>query len=177
MDFSELLKDVKKELLLDGTYRVLGNLDLSSKRLTSLEGLNVSIVDGWFDCAYNELVSLKGCPKIVNDSFSCSDNELTSLEFAPEIIKNGFYCHINKLTTLDYCPKVIKGSFYCFDNKLISLKGCPKVYGIFWCHFNDSLVSLEHLNVEDLIELWVDNRLNEDFKYKEFLTYEKLRNL
>jgi len=97
MDFEKILKNVWKELLPDGTYRILQDLDLSYKGITSLEGLNISIVDGFFACSYNELTSLKGCPRIVNGIFLCENNKLTSLKFVPTIIKDGFYCQNNKL--------------------------------------------------------------------------------
>ena len=87
-----------------------GLFDCSFNQLSSLEGCP-NITNG-FLCAYNELISLESCPTIVNGDFDCSNNQLNSLKYAPKKV-NGFYCGNNRLTIegLEYLPKEIKSNF------------------------------------------------------------------
>jgi hypothetical protein len=56
------------------------------------------IVNGYFECSYNNLTSLVGSPRIVNGYFDCSMNNLTSLEGAPHTVVGNFYCSYSNLT-------------------------------------------------------------------------------
>lgn len=99
---------------------------------------------------YSErIVSLKGCPKIVNGNFNCSGNKLVSLDEAPVEVKGTFDCSNNWLETLECAPKKVEESFYCDNNSLISLKGSPDfVGGFFSCKNNKELKTLEHISKE-----------------------------
>jgi hypothetical protein len=113
-----------------------GNVNLWGKGLTSIP-LNFNIVNGNFDCGWNYLTSLKGCPIRVGDGFYCNYNRLTSLQYSPQYVKNGnFSCNMNKIESLQYCTELIRGDFYCIDNKLTSLEYHPTVYGEFHCQYN-----------------------------------------
>lgn len=111
------LAEVNKTKLPDGTWHVHGDLDVGDLNLTSLEGLNVSIVDGYFDCSINQLTNLEGSPKEVEGSFQCSYNNLTSLKGCPKVINGRFNCRDNQLKSLEGCPIEVKSSFYCRENK------------------------------------------------------------
>jgi len=104
---------------------VKGDFDCSYNKLKSLKGCPKK-VGGGFYCEYNKLTSLKGCPEI-EKSFDCSNNQLISLEECPEKVGESFYCAYNKLTSLKGCPEEIKGNFNCSNNYLTSLKECPKI--------------------------------------------------
>jgi hypothetical protein len=54
-------------------------------------------IEGFFDCSFNKLTSLKNCPRNIEGYFTCSDNELTSLEGCPENIRTKFICFNNKV--------------------------------------------------------------------------------
>lgn len=82
------------------TIDVDGNVDLNFKSLSEIP-FKFNIVNGVFNCSFNNLISLKNCPNVVNSSFYCMNNQLISLE---------------------YCPKIIKGLFWCDD----SLKSCKE---------------------------------------------------
>ena len=131
----------------DLTVDVNGNVDISSD-ITNVNLLAIPIqfntIEGDFNCDYNILTSLKGCPKIVNGNFYCHYNKLTSLEGCPEIINGIFNCGTNNLTSLKGCPEMINGDFYCHYNKLTNLEGCPEIInGDFVCH-NNNLTSFEY---------------------------------
>jgi hypothetical protein len=78
----EALHNAKKTKLPDGTWHIRGDLDVSQCSLISLNCLTVSIVDGDFNCAFNKLTSLEGCPKVVKGDFLCYGNleEFNELE-------------------------------------------------------------------------------------------------
>ena len=133
------LEGVQKTKLPDGSWHVHGNLDLSNLKLTSLEGLNVSIVDYSFSCYNNHLTTLEGCPKEVKQSFCCSYNKLSSLKGCPESVGLDFLCSNNKLISLEMCPKIINNSFDCSYNNLSDLEEGPiYVKETYKCEYNDT---------------------------------------
>jgi hypothetical protein len=72
----------------------------------------------------------------VSGSFYCSNNQLKSLKGAPKSVDESFYCHNNQLTSLVGSPKSISGDFLCHNNQLTSLKGAPISVRDFWCSNN-----------------------------------------
>ena len=94
----------------DGSIDVDGNVNLWDKKLTELP-LTFNKVTGSFDCSYNKLTTLKGCPRWVGDWFGCGLNKLNSLEFSPDYVGGWFNCEYNDLTN-NYCDTEIGGSFY-----------------------------------------------------------------
>jgi len=71
-------------------------------------------INGYFNCSFCNLTSLKGCPKYIKD-FDCSWNKLNSLEFCPEYVGNDFYCYFNKTKfTKEYVRSLceVKGNIY-----------------------------------------------------------------
>jgi hypothetical protein len=117
----------------DNSVDVDGDVDLYDEKLTSIP-LNFNIVNGYFNCSWNYLTSLKGCPVRVGNEFYCNYNRLTSLQYSPQYVENGdFSCRWNKIESLQYCTELIRGNFYCYNNKLTSLEYHPTVYGEFSC--------------------------------------------
>jgi hypothetical protein len=120
----------------DNSVNVNDNVYLYNKRLESIP-LNFNTVNGHFDCSWNHLTSLKGCPVRVGGGFYCYYNKLTSLKYSPQYVENGdFSCYGNQIESLQYCTELIRGNFSCYDNKLTSLEYHPTVYGEFWCQSN-----------------------------------------
>jgi hypothetical protein len=77
---------------------IKGDVNISRLALNSiLEMLDFSdiIVEGSFDCSYNQLTSLEGSPKSVEGSFWCENNQLISLEGSPKTVGRHFYCNNN----------------------------------------------------------------------------------
>jgi hypothetical protein len=120
----------------DNSVDVDNGVYLWDKKLESIP-LNFNIVNGYFECSYNYLTSLKGCPIRVGDGFYCYINKLTSLQHSPQYVESGnFSCGNNKIKSLQYCTELIRGNFYCYNNKLTSLEYHPTVYGEFHCQYN-----------------------------------------
>lgn len=82
--------------------RIFGDFSIANAKLVSLDGCP-RIVDGHFDCSYNQLKSLVHSPQDV-ESFDCSNNLLTSLEGAPPAGTEEFVCNSNLLPDLTSAP-------------------------------------------------------------------------
>jgi hypothetical protein len=116
-------------------------------------------IKGTFNCASNQLTSLKGVPQKVHGEFDCANNQLTTLKDAPTYIKKNFDCSYNKLTSLKYSIDYIEGWFNCGNNQLTSLKYAPIVGKSFFCHKN-KLTTLDGAPKEVDVTFWCsDNRL------------------
>ncbi|PHS59117.1 MAG: hypothetical protein COB17_00875 [Sulfurimonas sp.] len=98
-----------------------GNMDISNKGLTSLEGMPKEII-GSLICYGNNLKTLEGMPQKIGSYCLVPRNQLTSLKGIAQIISGDFYCGENKLTSLDYLPKMIQGTFTCYGNTNVYLQ-------------------------------------------------------
>ena len=96
----------------DGSIDVSGNVCLSDKNLTRIP-IKFNKVYGYFDCSYNFITSLEGCPREVGGSFDCAKNQITSLKYSP--IKVGTYINLymNPLESLEGYN--FKNTLYCDD--------------------------------------------------------------
>jgi len=71
------------------------SVNLRDRKLETIP-FQFGIVNGYFDCANNQLGSLEGCPFKVG-SFNCSHNQLKSLKGAPKTTARILHCHGNPL--------------------------------------------------------------------------------
>ena len=103
-------------------------LKKSKKELNSLALKIKNYNGGAFSCDSMGVVSLVGCPsKIINSYFSCAHNKLlTTLEGGPSQVDSDFYANDCNLTTLEGGPSKINGDYMVYENKLQSLKGAPQ---------------------------------------------------
>lgn len=81
----------------DGVYTITGNVDVSSRSLTSLHFADCEVT-GNFNCSGNSLTSLQGAPTSVTGDFNCYGNQLTSLQYAPSSVGGDFYCSNNQFS-------------------------------------------------------------------------------
>jgi len=176
----------------DGIVDVNGSVNLSGKDLTKLP-LIFGNITGNFDCSYNNILTLEGCPQSVGRNFDCRGNQLTTLECCPQLVGGYFHCGNNSLTTLEGSPQSVGSDFHSSANQLITLKGCPKliggnfncslnklttlegpqsIVGYFECSYN-SLTTLEGCpkSVGGVIYL-MDNELKDLYGFPEFFDHE-----
>jgi len=74
---------------------------------------------GIFTCSNNDLISLEGCPYVVDDVFYCDYNNLTSLEFCPTHVGSIFGAEHNNITTLKNCPLKFSRTFFIDNNPIL----------------------------------------------------------
>ena len=153
----------------DGSVDVNGDVYLKHNGLTELP-LVFNKVSGYFDCSYNELSSLYGSPRIVDD-FDCSNNSLINLEGSPDVVTGIFICSDNNLTSLNGCPRNIGRSFSCASNYIKTLKGGPDRINGYLNIKENELTSLEGIPLGiDRISFAYNHKLPQDI----LLPYNKL---
>lgn len=109
---------------------VNSDVDLFAKELSFIP-VKFNCIEGNFNCSYNQLVNLVGCPDRVEGNFNCSWNKLINLEHCPSSIGGSLYCEMNKLNSLSGCPEVVKADMIASSNNLMNLSGAPsKVLGV-----------------------------------------------
>jgi len=88
---------------------IFDTIDISGLRLMSLEHWQSvpkgSVVNGDFNCRFNNLTSLRGLPTSlwVRGNFDCSNSGLSSLSGLPKDFRLGgsFFCYGNHLNAMD----------------------------------------------------------------------------
>ena len=95
-------------------FVIKGDVDLSNKELTELPDLSKVIVEGNFDCSYNQLTSLAGAPeKIGGNIYSGSD--FLNVAY---IKQAGRTYSLAQGTKPEDAPKLVGGAY------VAGLKGC-----------------------------------------------------
>jgi hypothetical protein len=142
--------DNKLHTLIGFPKNVGGDIELNENGLVDLQGMTLEKVNGHFAINHNpELVSLKGCPKIIASFFDASYcSSLRSLKHGPEEAAE-FHVSNCSLTSLEGCAKKIHGMFDCSNNKLRNLIGGPtevkgkSVYASYYDCSDNLLTSFE----------------------------------
>lgn len=135
----------------NGLVDVNGSVNLTDEDLDEMP-LYFGEVIGNFECNYNQLTSLEGCPHTVGGNFQCMQNKLKSLEGCPTKVGGSFTCLGNRITSLEHCPKEVGVDFNCNYNKIYSLDGYDtKVGDWFWIDYNP-FGSISHGNQQDFID-------------------------
>lgn len=138
----------------DGTIDANQSVTFSNLNIVKMP-FKFGKINGNFDCSYNRIKSLEGCPKEVTGNFYCNGNQLASLKYCPIKIGKNFSCAKNSLETLEFGPEEVGGNFDCRQNQLISLKHCPvEIGGNLECVLN-KLTKLDTIsNIEGDIHCW-----------------------
>lgn len=133
---------------------VNGSVRVKNTAITSLVvgNLEFGYVSGNFFCTNcNNLISLKGSPKIVKGGFYCWEcDSLKTLEGAPKSVKEFSCSDCPSLETLEGGPKIVAGIYACMGcNSLTTLKGAPDFVGSdFTCKGCKNLISFEGMPKE-----------------------------
>lgn len=128
------------------TVDIEGDMVISNLSLSEIP-MQFGWVKGTFRCSHNNLTSLKGSPRKVDNDFQCEYNFLETLEYSPEEIGKSFLCHDNKLKSFKGVTPHIPRNFSCENNKLVSFEFAPlSVGGLFDCRENN-FRSIEDLKI------------------------------
>ncbi len=122
-----------------------GDVDISNCGLKKLPA-KFNKCERSFACGGNVLVTLEGCPSIIERGFYCAYNRLKTLENGPILCGGNYECNDNQLTTLKGTPKIILGTFDCSSNQIKSLEFCPEEIEGTGRFGNNKLVSLVGIN-------------------------------
>ncbi len=122
---------------LDGSIDVDGDVDLyyytglQTKGRPSIHSclnkipLKFNRVEGFFDCRFNKLTSLKGSPNYVVGNFYCGNNLLRTLKDGPKEVMGDYDCQYSGTTSgivsLEGFPDYLGGHFNCRGNMVHEL--------------------------------------------------------
>ncbi|MDO4229755.1 MAG: hypothetical protein Q4C98_08070 [Capnocytophaga sp.] len=98
-----------------------GEINVSSKNISSLEGIEAFVNLTILFCDYNNLTNLDVSKNTALKYLGCSNNQLTSLDVSENIALKGLYCLDNQLTSLDISKNTALINLMCNSNKLTSL--------------------------------------------------------
>ena len=131
---------------LEGAPQSVGrSINFSYTKITSLE--HCPILGENLLCFHNQLVSLKGCPKVIPGDFNCSTNQLENLKNGPIEVGKNYHCEHNQLTSLLGVAKTIGLNLNCSSNQLSELKATIRNVREVTAHNND-IVSIEELYLD-----------------------------
>jgi Leucine-rich repeat (LRR) protein len=101
-------------------FTALESLDCWSNQLTSLDISNNTALS-YLDCWSNQLTSLDLSNNTALSYLDCGDNQLTSLDLSANTALETLWCDGNQLTSLDLSANTALRSLECYSNQLTSL--------------------------------------------------------
>jgi Leucine-rich repeat (LRR) protein len=134
---------------IDLNYKDIVSIDVSSKRINSLQDLTRFKNLQKLICCYNELTCLPNLPKNL-EKLICYYNKLTSLPILPQNLKKINCCN-NELTSLPTLPQNLQ-YLNCSNNKLTSLPILPQNLELLICS-NNKLICLPTFLPQNLQQL------------------------
>lgn len=147
----------------DGSWTILGDVDVGDSMLTSLEcGIRIAKVKGDYFCDGNKLTNLRGAPEEIEGDFNCSFNQLRDLVWGPRVVGGGYECEECGLSSLTGSPKRVR-SFCAASNRLPNLIGGPSVVNTVFDVSSNRITSL----------VGAPRAVGSDFK----VAHNKLKNL
>jgi Leucine-rich repeat (LRR) protein/putative cell wall-binding protein len=133
------------------------NINIASKNIADLTGVEHFASLEYLSCDYNQLtfLNLSGCTTLT--SLSCDNNQLTSLNLSGCTSLTRLDCPSNQLTTLDLSGCTSLTSLSCYDNQLTSLDlSNLTTLTSLYCH-NNQLTSLDLSSITSLTLLYCSN--------------------
>nr|WP_315195599.1 T9SS type B sorting domain-containing protein [uncultured Flavobacterium sp.] len=99
----------------------LTNLDISSRSITNLTGIQdfLSLKD--LDCSFNRLTNLDITKNTSLTKFYCKENQLINLDISKNTALTYLNCYDNKLISLDVTKNTLLTSLICGRNELVNL--------------------------------------------------------
>jgi Leucine-rich repeat (LRR) protein len=98
----------------------LNSLDVSSKNITNLTGIQDFLALTNLNCFNNQLTNLDITKNTSLTYLSCWNNQLTSLDVTKNISLTYLDCNANKLTSINVTLNTAMTHLFCNDNKLTS---------------------------------------------------------
>ena len=96
-------------------------IDVNSKNITSLKGIEFFPNLKKLNCGHNRLTSLDVSKNTVLQELVCWENQLTSLDVSQNTALQELECFENQLTSLDVSQNPALQKLSCWDNRLTSL--------------------------------------------------------
>lgn len=115
--YDKIGKDKSKPILY-GDIKNIDSLYLSSKNISSLNGIKLFKSLGYLYCSNNKLTSLDLSNNKKLYILDCSENQIESLGISKNLELESLYCSSNKITNLDISNNVNLKYLSCNDNEI-----------------------------------------------------------
>ncbi len=112
----------KDGLITDSEFATIRELDVSSRSIRDLSGIECFTALISLNCSYNLLTALDVSKNIWLTTLTCSDNQLTALDVLKNTELTYLYCMVNRLSTLDLSQNTKLRELHCYRNQIKSSK-------------------------------------------------------
>ena len=118
-------------------------IQIPSKAIRNLKGIEHFTALKQLDCRYNQLTSLDVSKNTALESLMCEENQLTELDVSKNTALESLWCEENQLTELNASGCTALVGLHCYKNKLIFLdvSGCAALRVLDF--FENQLISLD----------------------------------
>ena len=103
------------------TVNVITSLNVASKNIHDLTGIECFTALTTLYCYSNQLTSLDVSQNTALDYLHCSDNQLTSLDVSQNTALTKLYCYNNQITSLNVSTNTALTELWCYTNEITSL--------------------------------------------------------
>ena len=147
----------KDRILTDEEISNISFLDVSSREISSLQGIEFFTSLTYLDCSGNHLTSLDMSKQPALKYLDCYNNQLTSLDVSTNTALQSLKCFHNPLKSLDVSKNTALEGLSCYGNSLTSLDVSKNtaLLGLVCCW--NQLTSLDVSKNTALTELDCDN--------------------
>ena len=144
--------------LTDQEISEITSLNVSSKSITSLKGIEFFTALKYLYCYDNQLTSLDVSKNTALTYLECDENLLTSLDVSNCTALTSLGCNQNQLTSLDVSKNTALKELRCINNNQLTslnVSNCTALEKLY-C-YNNQLTSLDVSNCTALTDLECDN--------------------
>ncbi len=118
---SEINTNRDKEIQVSEASAYGGRMDLGSRDIMSLKGIEAFTALTSLSCDSNQLTSLDISKNTALTWLSCGNNKLTSLDVSKNTALIWLHCNDNQLNTLDVSKNTELDELFCSNNQLTTL--------------------------------------------------------
>ena len=111
----------KDGILTEEEIAKVTSIDVNSKNISSLKGIEYFTALTELDCRFNQLTSLDVSKNTALTTLNCFANRLTSLDVSKNMALTYLTCCDNRLTTLDVSKNTALTTLVCHTNRLTTL--------------------------------------------------------
>ena len=117
--------------LTDEILKSVESIDVQSKSITNLQGIEFFSEMGYLNCSDNQLENIDLSKNAKLYTFICDNNQLTSIDLSNNVGILQLICNDNQLTSIDVSNITYLRGLNCINNQLmyLDLSNCTMGYG------------------------------------------------
>ncbi|MBU0489360.1 MAG: T9SS type A sorting domain-containing protein [Bacteroidetes bacterium] len=145
------------EIQLSEAQSFSGSMNVSSKNIFDLTGIEAFTALTELNCASNQIDTLDVSNNTVLEVLDCSCNHLDTLDVRNNTALDELYCYSNSLITLDVCNNIALKKLYCHYNQLGALVVSNITTLVELCCAQNQLIAIDVSNNTALTRLVCSN--------------------